>query len=144
MMKIRGVLQAASRDDSRKRAFTLMELLVVILVIGVLAAASIPIMRGKIDEAKWTEAKAAAGTIRRAEKIYYTQTGKTVKGRLSAVKVLEALNLEAADLTGTYFVAKDYRITQVDADGNARIRIKGSQENAPKGKKFLEFNGDWN
>ena len=128
---------------SRRDAFTLIELMVVILIIGILAAASIPIMRGKVDEAKWSEAKAAAGTIRRAEKLYYSNTGETVKGQLNKTKVLEALNLESGDLTGTYFRAKDYRIMAVDTNGNARIRIKGSQKNAPEGTKFLEQNGDW-
>lgn len=44
------------------KAFTLIELMVVVLIVGILAAASVPLMRGRIDSAKWSEANATAGT----------------------------------------------------------------------------------
>ena len=124
--------------------FTLIELMVVILIVGVLAAAAVPAMRGKIDEAKWSEAKANAGAIRRAAKFYYADTGQGIKGRLNRKKVREALDIKRKELKGTYFIARDYRIMKMDANGNARIRIRSSRPNAPKGTKFLELNGEWN
>ena len=53
------------------KGFTLIELMVVILIVGVLAAASVPLMRGRIDRSKWTEANATAGTIRTLVKIWF-------------------------------------------------------------------------
>lgn len=122
-------------------AFTLIELMMVILIIGVLAAASIPLMRGNIDRSKWTEANLAAGTIRTAVKTYFMETGHTVTGALSDTEVQQALNIGAGDFNGSYFVSGDYRIDSVNADGVAIITVTGSQENAPSGSKTLTLDG---
>ena len=44
-----------------RTAFTLIELMVVVLIVSILAAVMIPIIRGRIDSAKWTEGKAIMG-----------------------------------------------------------------------------------
>lgn len=123
--------------------FTLIELMVVILIVAVLAAASIPIMRGKIDKAKWAEANSTAGMIRSAVKVYYAEQGVAVTGSLSNASVLDTLAIGSSDLTGTYFVASDYNIDSVNANGIATITVTGSQANAPSGSKTLKPNGDW-
>ncbi|MCI0499276.1 MAG: prepilin-type N-terminal cleavage/methylation domain-containing protein, partial [Planctomycetales bacterium] len=97
--------------------FTLIELMVVILIVAVLAAAVVPLMWSKIDRGKWTEANASAGTIRNAVKVYFLETGDAVTGTLSDAAVLNALTMNAADLAGTYFTASDYAIDSVTADG---------------------------
>jgi len=40
-----------------KKGFTLIELMVVIMIVGILAAVAIPLMRGRVDSAKWSEGK---------------------------------------------------------------------------------------
>ena len=126
---------------ARPRGFTLIELMVVILIVAVLAAAAVPLMRSKIDRSKWTEANAAAGTIRNAVRVYFLETGDTVTGALNDATVLSALEMTAADLTGTYFTVSDYVIDSVTADGTAVITVTGSQTNAPSGSKTLTAAG---
>ncbi|MHC4926825.1 MAG: type IV pilin protein [Planctomycetota bacterium] len=128
---------------AHQKAFTLIELMVVILIVGVLAAAMIPLMKGKIDSSKWAEANAAAGMIRQAERTYYMETGSTVTGVLSDTAKLTLLGIGSGDLNGTYFVAGDYNITAVSSAGMPTVQVTGSQTNAPSGTKTLTVDGDW-
>jgi prepilin-type N-terminal cleavage/methylation domain-containing protein len=128
-----------------RKGFTLIELMVVVLIVGILAAASIPLMRGRIDSAKWAEANATAGTIKSAVRVYYAEHGNAtaVTGVLSDTTIQTALGFTAADLTGTYFVPGNYEVTAVNSDGNATIAVKSSLPNAPSGTKTLGVDGSW-
>ena len=56
--------------------------MVVILIVGILAAVAIPLMQGRIDKAKWSEANATAGTIRTAVRAYAAETSvATAQGK---------------------------------------------------------------
>ncbi len=127
----------------KQQAFTLMELVIVILIIGVLAAAVMPIVRGKVDQAKWAEAHALAGAIRRAAKMYHAETGNRLNGRLSNRRNRDALGITNAEVEGTYFIARDFRIRRMDNNGNSEIRVIASQSNAPAGRKTLTLEGQW-
>ncbi|MBC8379264.1 MAG: type II secretion system protein [Planctomycetes bacterium] len=127
----------------KHNAFTLIELMVVILIVGVLAAASAPLMRAKIDRSKWTEANALAGSIRTAVQVYFIETGDTLTGNLSNASVQQALGIQTQDLTGTYFIPSDYQIDSVTADGIAVVTATGSQTNAPSGSKTLALDGSF-
>jgi prepilin-type N-terminal cleavage/methylation domain-containing protein len=127
----------------KKNGFTLIELMVVILIVGVLAAVAVPMIRGKIDRSKWSEANASAGAIRTAVKVYFVETGNTVTGNMGDATVQQTLNMQAVDLTGSYFVPSDYVIDSVSADGVAVVTVTGSQSNAPSGSKTLALDGTW-
>ena len=128
---------------SKHAGFTMMELLTVILIVTILACAAVPLMKGKIDRSKWTEANAGAATIRTAVMTYFMETGNTITGNLSNASLQQALHMSDEDINGSYFVSSDYQIDSVNADGLAVITVTGSQTNAPSGSKTLSLDGSF-
>jgi type IV pilus assembly protein PilA len=107
-----------------KKGFTLIELMVVILIVAILAAVAIPIMRGRIEAAKWSEGAAMAGTIKTAAKVCFAEDPCTAPtGLCDVANTLTALGFQAADLSGEYFAAGDFTIANYDVSGNARVNV---------------------
>lgn len=99
------------------RGYSLAELLTVIAIVALLAAVAIPLMRGRVDSAKWSEGKAMAGTIATAIRAWiagYNMPGSwtNVPGSLDAGE----LGFMENDLYGTYF-SPDHFTWVVDYDG---------------------------
>jgi len=90
-----------------KKGFTLIELMVVLLIVGILAAVAIPLMRGRIDAAKWSEGKAGCGTIVTALRAYAAEKKETG----TYPPTLTELGIIDSDLHGTHFVIGNYSIT---------------------------------
>jgi type IV pilus assembly protein PilA len=90
--------------------------MVVVLIVGILAAVAIPMMRGRIDEAKWTEGKTTMGTIATAIRAYASEkrsTGAYGNNQPS----MGRLGFIASDLAGTYFTAANFSWTTAYVDG---------------------------
>lgn len=83
----------------RNKGYTMIELLVVIIIVGILAGVAVPMMKGRIDSAKWSEGKAIMGIIARALRTYVAEKGSAFK----PVPTLSELGFETDDLDGTYF-----------------------------------------
>ncbi|MHC4461117.1 MAG: type IV pilin protein [Planctomycetota bacterium] len=100
-----------------RKGFTLIELMVVIFIVGILAAVAIPIMRGRIDSAKWSEGKAGAGSIRTAARAYIAEKGNSYD--FASNDSLADLGFTAGDLDGKYFNDNDYAIVMVNGVAGA-------------------------
>jgi len=101
-----------SEEDtvSGKKGFTLVELLVAIIIIGVLAAVAVPLMRGNVKRAIITEAVSALGTIRTLQRAYFVENGSYQNvGEIGTSGYLAGLS--QGDLDGTYFSENCYCVS---------------------------------
>jgi prepilin-type N-terminal cleavage/methylation domain-containing protein len=110
-----------------RKGFTLIELMVVILIVAILAAVAIPIMRGRIDAAKWTEGKAMAGTLATAIRAFAAEHGADYGSAPGAADGYGTMKpgldemgfIDQTDLRGTYFSQLNYSwVTTYDAGTN--------------------------
>jgi len=89
-----------------RKGFTLIELMVVILIVAILAAVMIPILRGRIDAAKWAEGKSMMGSIATSIRAWAAEKGPDYTGAMPAS--LAELGFSAGDFDGTYFGDADF------------------------------------
>ena len=104
-----------------KKGFTLIELMVVILIVGILAAVIVPIMRGRINAAKWSEGKAMMGTIATTIRTYVAEkdSGSAARSLNGAFAVWgPKLGFLQGDFTGAYFRYDDFTVASCDYDAN--------------------------
>ncbi len=87
---------------TRQKGFSWVELLVIVLIVGVIAAIAIPIMRGRVDAAKWAEGRTMAENLAKSLRDYAQREG--AKGMYGEGQPsLSAMGLTAEDLSGKYF-----------------------------------------
>jgi len=98
---------------TNKRGFTLIELIIVLIIIGILASIAAPMMRGMTGKAIYGEAITAMGAIRTALQIYYVeyQAYPNLYAFFNEGGVLETtLRIKYNDFKGTYFFPDCYYV----------------------------------
>ncbi len=56
-----------------RKGFTLVELIIVIVIVGILSIVAVPVYKGYTKKAMGTEAKTLLGSIATAEKVYFAE-----------------------------------------------------------------------
>lgn len=104
--------------------FTLVELLVVMLILGILAAIAIPSFFNQRDKARDADSKAAVRTAETAMETYATDnagayTGATPAKLVAIEETLTGQTLAATEADGTTVPGADsYRVTVTSDTGN--------------------------
>ena len=75
-----------------KKGFTLVELVIVIVIVGILSVISVPIYRGYVEKAKMTEGHVLLNAIAKAELAYHVKNDcfySTYEGAVSKDSTLD-------------------------------------------------------
>ncbi|TRV47366.1 MAG: prepilin-type N-terminal cleavage/methylation domain-containing protein [Microcystis panniformis Mp_MB_F_20051200_S9] len=102
---------AIKSQAKKSRGFTLIELLIVVILLGVLAAISLPSLLGQIAKGRQAEARASLGLINRAQQGYRYEKG--------TFATLSELALEAATISLTF-----YNISEVGTPNPVGVAYK--------------------
>jgi type II secretory pathway pseudopilin PulG len=133
----------------KTESFTMVELLVVIFIVAILTVIGTPLIRGRINSSKWSEAETGAATIRAAVRTYIAEKGvnynySDLEGSLDDRFVYESLGFSNTDLNGRYFVQADCNLSNVSAHpSSCVITVTSSAVDGPPGTGTLAADGTW-
>jgi type II secretion system protein G len=132
------MLQRIRERSQSESGFTLVELLVVMLILGILAAIAIPSFFNQRDKARDAEAKAAAKTAQTAIETYATENNGTYTDADTAdlVRIEETLGPWGTDLAVTS--AEETYVVTVTSDTDNTFSV----ERTDTGAFLLECTGD--
>jgi len=111
------------------KGFTLIELMVVIIIVGVLASISVPIYKQYVNKSRAAEGQALCGAVASAEKVYFAEHNAFL-AVAGGGGVADPLNVVATQ--NTYFAAYDatlapvggFTVTAVGAGDAAGVTVK--------------------
>lgn len=116
-----------------EKGFTLVELMIVVVIVGILAGVSLPMYGRSAERAKISEAVGALGSIRSAMRIYYSEHRTYEQANFKdGDGVTKGGVLNVTDLDGRYFSTECYYFDG-DATANSfKIKAIGDSSTAAK------------
>ena len=129
----------------KKKGYTSVELVIVMLIVSILSAAAVPIMRGRINTAKWSEGKAIAGSIATAIRSWSAEAN-TVGSWARSDLPPTTLGFNTNDLDGSYFKESnfDWQVAYDGIDLSYPITITPPDGIGSPEEMTLDDGGKWN
>jgi len=97
-----------------RKGFTLIELLIVVVIVGILALAAIPLITSNTRDARRAEGEQMMGSLKGQARVSFAKTG-------TAPATLTVAGVNAAERQGKYFNVSD-TVTVVTANVSARLQ----------------------
>jgi prepilin-type N-terminal cleavage/methylation domain-containing protein len=97
-----------AKCETNSSGFTLLELLIVIAIVGVLAAVAVPIYSSNVEYAIRSEGEATLGSIRTQVQIYYGEWGEYPIAPLSRIIDQDWHDIKPQELDGHNFSRLSY------------------------------------
>ena len=126
-----------------RKGFTLIELMIVVVIIGILAALAIPRFMQTSGKAKKSEAKTVLKQLYQLERAYFQEHDAYVAGLTTAALAASALSFDdpGADAryiysvvaAGATFTATATEIADADGDGTAGEALNMDQDGVESG-----------
>ena len=121
-------------SSTRQAGFTLVELMIVVIIVGILAAVAVPMYTGATDKSRATECVAALGTIRSAMRNYYAEHVTYANANFtdgSEIVSSGILEVASVDLDGRYFSSECYTFNGAPTADAFSVECDGSSSIAP-------------
>ena len=125
--------------------FTLVEILIVVVIIGILAAVAVPTYLNYVKKSRGGEAELYINTIFKQAAIYYTNEG-SVPTTLDEMKDINLLSLDPkAELTWTFDLSQLEEPTDEAGDSaglRGKITATSTEEMGGGAGEVVEFNAE--
>ena len=123
------------RDHS---GFTLVELMIVVIVVGVLAGVAVPMYQVTAERSKASEATGALGSLHDLMRVHYAEYGSYADASFTdgaQVTVNGRLGMTDNDLYGRYFSTECYTFSGAPGANSFTLECDGAASTAPKGSE---------